>query len=110
MDNATGINMSTQTDETNLGNLQTSEEVYRASLAAILQQNIGLYVICEFLIGTVQMQVKDGILFKVGVNFITLFQEEENRYIMCDLYSLKFVTIYNSKTKPRNLRNIRRDF
>ena len=31
--------------------------------------------------------------------------EEEDRYVLCDLYSLKFVTIYDSRTRPRSLRN-----
>ena len=88
-------------------NPQTAEEVYRGSLSAILQQNLGIYVICEFLVGTQNIVRKDGILYAVGINFVTLYQEESNSYVMCDLYSLKFVNFYNSRTKPQSLRNQR---
>ena len=89
-------------------NPQNNEDVYRGSLAAILQQNIGVYVVCEFLIGTQNIQMKDGLIYAVGVNFLTLYQEEYDTYVMCDIYSLKFVTFYDTRSKPRNLRNNRR--
>lgn len=83
---------------------QTTEEVYRASLNATLSNNLGQYVICEFLIGTDATALKDGIIYSVGVNFLTLYQEEEGRYVVCDIYSLKFITFFNSRTRPRNVR------
>jgi len=83
---------------------QTSEEVYRASLNATLSNNIGQYVVCEFLIGTNSTVLKDGVIYSVGVNFLTLYQEDENRYVVCDIYALKFITFFNSRTRPRNVR------
>ena len=83
---------------------QTSEEVYRASLNSTLSNNIGQYVVCEFLIGTNATVLKDGVIYSVGVNFLTLYQEEENRYVVCDIYALKFITFFNSRSRPRNLR------
>lgn len=83
---------------------QTSEEVYRSSLNATLRNNIGQYVICEFLIGTSTTVLKDGIIYSVGNNFLTLYQEEEDRYIVCDIYAVKFITFFNSRTRPRNIR------
>ncbi|MEG2378349.1 MAG: hypothetical protein RSC43_08355 [Clostridia bacterium] len=88
-------------------NPKTAEEVYRGSLAAILQNNLGYYVVCEFLVGTNNIVIKDGVLYAVGINFVTLYQEDEERYVICDLYSLKFVNFYASRTRPRNLRPIR---
>lgn len=83
---------------------QSADEVYRSSLNAALRNNIGQYVICEFLIGTSERVLKDGIIYSVGNNFLTLYQEEEGRYIVCDIYALKFITFFNSRTRPRNVR------
>jgi len=105
MDRANSINMRTPDTISEIENPQTNEEIYRGSVAAILQQNLGLFVICEFLIGTENIVSREGILYNVGINFITLYQEEEDRYVLCDLYSLKFVTIYDSTTRPRSFRN-----
>ncbi len=65
-----------------------------------LQTSIGYYVSCEFLIGTQILETRDGILAKVGTNFLTLYQPNLERYIVCDLYALKFITIYNSTSVP----------
>lgn len=70
-------------------------------LAEELQSAIGYYVSCDFLIGTQIIETRDGILAKVGTNFLTLYQPDLDRYIVCDFYSLKFITIYNSTTVPR---------
>ena len=102
-----GLNLRPNESLEEIENPQTAEEVYRGSLSAILQQNLGIYVICEFLVGTQNIVRKDGILYAVGINFVTLYQEESNSYVMCDLYSLKFVNFYNSRTKPQSLRNHR---
>ena len=69
-------------------------------LAEQLQTSIGYYVSCDFLIGTQIIETRDGILAKVGTNFLTLYQPNLERYIVCDLYSLKFITIYNSTSVP----------
>lgn len=83
---------------------QNADEAYRASLNATLSRNIGYYVICEFLIGTSNLVVRDGTIYSVGNNFITLYQAEEDRYVVCDIYSLKFITFYDSRTRPRYVR------
>ncbi len=69
-------------------------------LAEQLQTSIGYYVSCDFLIGTQLIETRNGILAKVGTNFLTLYQPELERYIVCDLYALKFITIYNSTSVP----------
>ena len=65
-----------------------------------LQTSIGYYVSCEFLIGTQMIETRDGILAKVGTNFITLYQPNLDRYMVCDLYALKFITIYDTREVP----------
>ena len=93
-----------ETISNNITDPQTADEIYRDSLNATLRSNIGQYVICEFLIGTNSTVLKDGVIYSVGVNFLTLYQEEENRYVVCDIYALKFITFFNSRTRPRNIR------
>ena len=80
-----------------LGDLGESQTMM---LGEQLQTSIGYYVSCEFLIGTQMIETRDGILAKVGTNFITLYQPNLDRYIVCDLYALKFITIYNTTEVP----------
>jgi len=64
--------------------------------AGYLQNHIGKNMRVEFLIGTNGALVdRVGTLLEVGANYIILqpFQSEDT--ILCDLYSIKFVTIYN---------------
>lgn len=84
-------------------NPQSNQQVYDASFSGILRKALGYYVVCEFLIGTTLIVEKDGILYSSGINYATLYQAEYNRFVVCDLYSLKFLTIYPTKTKPRFL-------
>ncbi len=77
-------------------------------LAEELQSSIGYYVVCDFLVGTQLLETRDGILNSVGINFLVLYQPELDRYIVCDLYALKFITIYNSTEVPARNRNARR--
>lgn len=76
---------------------QTTAEFYKYSFGEVLSNNLGVYVTCEFLIGSNSLLEKSGILFDVGVNFVTLYEDELDRYVTCDLYSLKFVTFYTTR-------------
>lgn len=64
------------------------------TLNEILQAAIGQYAVCEFLIGTTLLERREGVLYSAGVNYFTLYQREEDRYLVCDLYSLKFLYLY----------------
>ncbi len=77
-----------------VGNPQNNQEVYGGSFQAALQNNLGYFVVIEFLIGTNGLTEKEGILFAVGNNFVTLYEQETDRYIVCDLFSIKFVTFF----------------
>lgn len=74
---------------------QTAEEYYLDSLSAILRANIGQPVSCEFLIGTNNIVRRDGILYSSGTNYMTLYQPNESRYIVCDIFSLRFITFFD---------------
>ena len=58
-----------------------------------LASNIGKNVRAEFIIGTTQYADKQGVLSAVGVNYFVLHDVNSRTDIMCDLYSVKFVTI-----------------
>ena len=77
-----------------------SEEM-RGSMQAILAQNIGAYVVIEFFIGTAQMIRKQGMLYFVGRSFVTLYDENVNDFITCDIFSVKFVYFYMPGDRPK---------
>lgn len=58
-------------------------------LASIIGKNVR----CEFIIGTSQYVDKTGVMLDVGVNYFVLNDVNSRTNIMCDLYSVKFVTV-----------------
>jgi hypothetical protein len=62
-------------------------------IPGFLSRNIGRNVRAEFIIGTNQFVDKAGRLLEVGVNFFVLEDFITKNHIMCDLYSVKFVTL-----------------
>ena len=80
------------------GNANATDAFYADSFAEVLMRSIGYYVTCEFLIGTAGLEQKSGFLYAAGVNFITLHNVENNEFTVCDLYSVKFVTIHADRS------------
>ncbi|QCX34552.1 hypothetical protein FDN13_13060 [Caloramator sp. E03] len=69
---------------------------------AFLKTQIGKRVRITFLIGTTNLTDRVGILEQVGVSYIVLKVPESNIRVMCDLYSIKFVDIFEpNNTMPR---------
>jgi len=62
-------------------------------IPGFLASMIGRSVRAEFLLGASQYVDKTGILVEVGVNFFVLQDVNSRTNTMCDLYSVKFVTI-----------------
>lgn len=58
-----------------------------------LASNIGRNVRAEFIVGSDQYVDKTGRLIEVGINYFVLEDVNSRTHIMCDLYSVKFVTI-----------------
>ena len=58
-----------------------------------LASNIGKNIKAEFIVGASQYVEKTGKLVQVGVNFFVLNDPNSRVDIMCDLYSVRFVTI-----------------
>ncbi|WP_446898481.1 hypothetical protein ACSVC9_00710 [Clostridium sp. LBM24168] len=61
-----------------------------------LRTQIGKRVRVTFLLGTGTMQDRTGVLETVGISYIILREEASNSREMADLYSIKFVTIFDS--------------
>lgn len=76
---------------------QNLEQAYLDTFQAVLQSGLGEFVVIEFLIGTDGITEKSGLLYAVGNNFVTLYDIQNGQYIVCDLFSVKFVTFYYSQ-------------
>ncbi len=72
------------------------------SMQHILAENIGEYVVVEFLIGTENMVRKQGLLYFVGTTYVTLYDDSVPNFIVCDIFSVKFVYFYYPGDRPRH--------
>ena len=72
------------------------EEVYKGSLKAMLSRYKGNDVVATFLVGTQNMVSWEGVLFDVGNDYVTIYQQPRDRYIVSDIYSLKFIEFYDT--------------
>lgn len=59
-----------------------------------LRTLIGEKILVEFLIGTEGRTDRSGILENVGASYIILRETETGNRVLCDIYSIKFVTIF----------------
>ena len=75
-------------------------QAYHASLRSLLSRNVGYYIICTFLVGTQGSVTWQGILHTVGSDYLVLYQPNYDRYISCDLYSLKFAQFHDTRSTP----------
>lgn len=81
-------------------------EEMRGSIQLILSDNIGEYVVIEFLIGTDRIMRKQGILYFVGTSYVTLYDDMANNFIVCDIFSIKFVYFYFPGQRPNQNFNL----
>ena len=85
------------------------EEAYLGSWKALLSRYEGSYVVATFLVGTQNTVSWEGILFDVGNDYLTIYQESRDRYIVSDYYSLKFVEFYDIQRRRRCAELLRED-
>lgn len=71
---------------------------FQGSMQQVLQENVGQYVIVEFLIGTYTPTSRQGQLYHVGTQFLVLYDEFESRFVVCDIFSVKFVTFLETRS------------
>lgn len=81
-------------------------EEMEGSIQKILAENIGAYVVVEFLIGTDRIHRKQGFLYHVGTSYITLYDDENDNFILCDIFSVKFVYFYLPGQRPNRNFNL----
>ncbi len=72
----------------------------QGSMQQILSEYLGHFVVCEFLVGTQAMTKKQGILYSVGRSYLTLYEEISRTFVVCDIFSVKFVTFYLPGDRP----------
>lgn len=72
----------------------------QGSMQQILSEYLGHFVVCEFLVGTQAMSKKEGILYSVGRSYLTLYEESSKTFVVCDIFSVKFVTFYLPGNRP----------
>lgn len=77
----------------------TAAEAYKGSLKAMLNRYIGAYVVATFLVGTQGTVSWEGVLFDVGNDFVTIYQEARDRYIVTDIYSLRYIEFYDTRRR-----------
>ncbi len=81
------------------------------SVQKVLTNNIGQYVVMEFLIGSDSIVRKQGILYFVGTSYVVLFDDVIGNYIVCDLYSIKFTYFYYPGQRPnQNFNSLSQNF
>ncbi|MGI6668259.1 MAG: hypothetical protein ACOX4M_02110 [Acetivibrionales bacterium] len=61
--------------------------------AGFLRTQIGRRVRVEFLLGTNLLTDRTGTLVAVGASYIVLRPPDSDDLVMCDIYSIRFVTI-----------------
>ena len=77
------------------------EEAHKGSLKAMLARNEGNYVVATFLVGTQGTVSWEGILYDVGNDFITIYQPGRERYIVIDIYALKYIEFYDTRRREQ---------
>lgn len=77
----------------------TANEAYLGSLKAMLLRNRGNYIVATFLIGTQNTVSWEGILYEVGNDYVTIYQPGRDRYVVCDMYSIKYMEFYDTQRR-----------
>ena len=65
-----------------------------------LTSQIGKYVKIEFLIGTNMFIDREGLLKEVGISYVVIQETGTNDMVMCDIYSIKFVRVFDNQAVP----------
>lgn len=77
----------------------TTNEAYLGSLKAMLLRNRGNYIVATFLIGTQNTVSWEGILYEVGNDYVTIYQPGRDRYVVSDMYSIKYMEFYDTQRR-----------
>lgn len=69
----------------------------QGSMQQVLMDNLGQYVQIDFLIGINTIVRQKGILYSVGRSYVVLYDETEQDFILCDVFSAKFISFYGTR-------------
>lgn len=94
-----GLNMNNRLPGEVIESPTTVNEAYLGSLKAMLHRNKGNYIVATFLVGTQSTVPWEGILYEVGNDYITIYQPGRDRYIVTDMYSLKYIEFYDTQRR-----------
>ena len=72
----------------------------QGSMQQILSENLGKFVIADFLIGVSTIVRRVGILYSVGRGFVVIYNEDYHSFQVCDIFSLKFVGFFPPGFEP----------
>ena len=72
----------------------------QGSMQQLLSENLGKYVMADFLIGVSNIVRRVGILYSVGRGFLVLYDEDNHNFNVCDIFSLKFVAFFPPGFEP----------
>lgn len=76
-----------------------NEEPYKGGIQQVFANNIGQPVNVEFLIGDGALTSKVGNIYSVGTKYVVLYQDNTKHYIVCDMFSIKFITFLNTASE-----------
>lgn len=94
-----GLNMSNLLPGEVVESPVTMNEAYLGSLKAMLHRNKGNYIVATFLVGTQNTVSWEGVLYEVGNDYLTIYQPGRDRYIVTDIYSLKYMEFYDTQRR-----------
>lgn len=72
----------------------------QGSMQQLLSENLGKFVMADFLIGVSSIVRRVGILYSVGRGFVVIYDENYHTFQVCDIFSLKFVAFFPPGFEP----------
>lgn len=75
------------------------------SFQQVLADNLGHYVQIDFLVGVQTLVRRSGIIYAVGRSFVVLYDETNRNFVMCDVFSARFVAFFATRPAPGVLPN-----
>lgn len=75
-------------------------QIDNSSFQELLVQGIGQYAMLEFVFGQGLPMRREGILTNVGEQYLVLYEEHSDTYLLCESDSLVFVTFFNEGGRP----------
>ncbi len=75
------------------------------SFQQVLSENLGRYVQIDFLVGVQTLVRRTGIIYAVGRSFVVLYDETNQNFVMCDVFSATFVAFFATRPAPGVLPN-----